>query len=88
MPAAVCCCLILSVRDSQLAAGVTIGDASFQHYTGGVFSDPACGCNGKNCVASKTLPIINHAVAIVGYGADVWIVKNRLGVGLPFATSF
>lgn len=50
---------------------VSINAATFQHYKGGVLSGP--------CDAG-----INHAVTVVGYGADAgghkyWIVKNSWG---------
>jgi C1A family cysteine protease len=44
------------------------------HYSSGVFSDPLC---------SQT--VVNHAMAVVGYGTDpnskmdYWIVRNSWG---------
>jgi len=51
--------------------------ASFQFYTGGVYSDPSCGTN------------LDHAVSIVGYGTmggiDYWKVRNSWGTGWGMA---
>lgn len=41
---------------------------SFQHYDGGIFSDPRCN-QGR----------INHAVLVVGYAPGYWIIKNSWG---------
>jgi len=50
---------------------VVAAHSSFQHYSGGVFSDPSC-----------QYQQLNHAVLAVGYqksGTSYWIVKNSWG---------
>jgi len=56
---------------AQQPVVVSINAVTFQHYKGGVLSGP---CDAR----------INHAVTVVGYGADAgdhkyWIVKNSWG---------
>jgi len=52
----------------SISVAIHVG-SSFQHYNGGVFSDPSCQ-NGQ----------LNHGVLVVGYdktsGTPHWIVKN------------
>jgi len=54
-----------------ISIAVHVG-SSFQHYSGGIFSDPGC--------ASQQA---NHAILAVGYkkseGTPYWIVKNSWG---------
>jgi len=57
-----------------ISIAVHVG-SSFQHYSGGVFSDPSCQYGQ-----------LNHAVLLVGYNKDswgqhYWIVKNSWGTG-------
>ncbi|WAR23588.1 CATL-like protein [Mya arenaria] len=59
---------VASVGPVSVAIHVT---SSFQHYSGGVFTDPTCS-------PSK----LNHGVLVVGYGSsssDYWLVKNSWG---------
>lgn len=56
-----------------IAAGIDSSHESFQHYKSGIYDEQACNKN-----------ISNHAVLIVGYGADekgtnYYIVKNSWG---------
>ncbi|TDG49695.1 hypothetical protein AWZ03_003933 [Drosophila navojoa] len=46
---------------------VCVDASKFQHYRGGIFSDPSCGQH------------VNHAVLAVGYGPDFWLIKNSWG---------
>ena len=47
---------------------VAIDASGFQHYRGGLFYEPHC---------SSTY--LSHAVIVVGYAADYWIIKNSWG---------
>ncbi|KAH8307746.1 hypothetical protein KR044_012238 [Drosophila immigrans] len=46
---------------------VAVDASNFQHYRGGVFND-------GNCRKQ-----VNHAVIVVGYGHDHWLIKNSWG---------
>jgi len=49
---------------------IAVASGAFQHYSGGIFSDPTwCG------------PTKDHAVLAVGYTSDYWLVKNSWGPG-------
>ena len=45
---------------------------SMQNYGGGIYSGNDCSCNCGS---------VNHAVLVVGYAPDYWIVKNSWGTG-------
>ena len=47
---------------------VAIDASGFQHYLGGIFSERTC-----------TRYWLNHAVVVVGYEPNYWIVKNSWG---------
>nr|AJF94915.1 cathepsin L6 [Nephilengys cruentata] len=55
-----------------IAAGLDGSPESFRHYSGGIYSDPAC--------SNTTL---SHALTVIGYGTedgtDYWLVKNSWG---------
>lgn len=55
---------------------------SFQLYSGGVYTDYE-GCNKNSGKGSDTLPNIDHAVVLVGYGTqngqDYYILRNSWG---------
>ncbi|KAL7290085.1 hypothetical protein TKK_0015812 [Trichogramma kaykai] len=51
-----------------IAASINAGLQSFQLYHSGVYDDPACTSN-----------VVNHAMLIVGYTPDEWILKNWWG---------
>ncbi|XP_062136130.1 procathepsin L-like [Drosophila sulfurigaster albostrigata] len=46
---------------------VAVDARNFQHYRGGIFND-------RNCNKQ-----VNHAVIVVGYGSDYWLIKNSWG---------
>ncbi|KAH8370500.1 hypothetical protein KR093_003720 [Drosophila rubida] len=46
---------------------VAVDASGFQHYRRGIFSDPNCRKQ------------VNHAVIVVGYGGDHWLIKNSWG---------
>ncbi|RWS18755.1 dipeptidyl peptidase 1-like protein, partial [Leptotrombidium deliense] len=61
--------------------------SDFQYYKGGIYHHT--GLSGRRVTGSKFNPfeITNHAVLLIGYGADsktgekYWIVKNSWGTG-------
>jgi cathepsin L len=61
------------VASQPIAVAVEATDPDFRHYRSGVYAgSPSCGQR------------INHAVTVVGYGADgvgqeYWVVKNQWG---------
>ncbi|KXZ49007.1 hypothetical protein GPECTOR_24g297 [Gonium pectorale] len=61
---------LLSAVCNQPVAIVLEATDSFQAYSGGVYTGPP-GCGNS----------INHAVLVVGYDAESWIVKNSWGRG-------
>lgn len=46
---------------------VAVDANNFQFYKGGIYSDPSCTRS------------VNHAVLVVGYGPDYWLIKNSWG---------
>jgi len=63
--------LQVAVAQQVVSAAVEADGQGFQFYSGGIYSDPACGT------------VLDHAILIVGYGSqngsDYWIVKNDWG---------
>jgi len=59
-----------SLRKGPLVASIDGDDAKILSYSSGVFWDTICGEDENS---------INHAVTIVGYTADYWIVRNSWG---------
>ncbi|EMS65353.1 Ananain [Triticum urartu] len=60
---------------NPVAVGVEASDPDFRHYMSGVYS-------GSSSCGQR----LNHAVTVVGYGADgsgqeYWVVKNQWGTG-------
>ncbi|XP_023245915.1 cathepsin L1-like [Copidosoma floridanum] len=53
-----------------IAASVNASPKTFQLYHSGVYDDPAC-----------TSDKVNHAMLIVGYTKNAWILKNWWGTG-------
>ncbi|KAL7732356.1 hypothetical protein ACLKA6_004340 [Drosophila palustris] len=45
---------------------VAVDATHFQHYRGGIYTTP---CNRQ----------VNHAVTVVGYGSNYWLIKNSWG---------
>jgi cathepsin X len=59
-------------QNGPISCGMDVTDA-FENYTGGIYSE------------KKLFPLINHEIAIVGYGLDeatqteYWIGRNSWG---------
>lgn len=53
-----------------VTAGIDAHAKSFQLYGGGIYYEPTC---------KSTIDGINHAVLVVGYTPEYWIVKNSYG---------
>lgn len=51
-----------------IAVSINASPKTFQLYSDGIYDDPTC---------SKTA--VNHAMLLVGYGEDYWILKNWWG---------
>lgn len=51
-----------------IAVSINASQKTFQLYSEGIYDDPAC--------SSMT---VNHAMLLVGYGEDYWILKNWWG---------
>ncbi len=65
--------LTYAVAKQPVAVAIEADSRSFQHYTSGVYNDPACGST------------LDHAVHAVGYstdssGQDYWIIANSWDV--------
>ncbi|XP_053205504.1 procathepsin L-like [Panonychus citri] len=56
-----------AVAERVVSVAIHVGD-DFQHYKSGIFDMPFC----------WTITL-NHAVALVGYGTDHWILRNSWG---------
>lgn len=60
-----------AIAKQPVAVTVDAGDYAFQHYMGGIITDPSCGTK------------LDHAILAVGYGnedgTDYYIVKNSWG---------
>ncbi|XP_031334268.1 cathepsin L1-like [Photinus pyralis] len=54
-----------------VVAGMDASAESFQFYGSGIYYEPKCG---------NSIDRLNHAVLIVGYTPDYWIIKNSYGV--------
>ena len=61
--------LLEAVNKSPVPVAIDADQMSFKMYSSGVYDDPAC---------SKT---VNHAVLVVGYDSQSWIIKNSWGKG-------
>jgi C1A family cysteine protease len=59
--------LAVAVEQNPVSVAVAANE-NWQHYTGGVFSDPLC-----------WLTQLNHGVLAIGIQADAWIIKNSWG---------
>ena len=55
------------VNKGVVSIGIEADKSVFQHYHSGVITGSACGTN------------IDHAVAVVGYGSNYFIVRNSWG---------
>ena len=51
-----------------ISVAIDASHHSFMHYSHGIYEEPAC--NVKN---------VDHAVLVVGYTPDYWIIKNSWG---------
>ena len=53
-----------------VVVGIDAGAESFQFYAGGNYYEPKCG---------NSIERLNHAVLLVGYTPESWIIKNSYG---------
>ena len=60
-----------ALRHGPIAAAIDGDDYKIMHYKSGIFDDP------HNCV--NDMKHLNHAVVIVGYTPEYWIVRNSWG---------
>jgi C1A family cysteine protease len=56
-----------AVNLGAVSVGVEADQYAFQHYTGGVIDDKYCGT------------LVDHAVVVVGYTSNSFIVRNSWG---------
>lgn len=61
--------LLEAVNQSPVPVAIDADQLSFKLYSTGVYDDPACSTN------------VNHAVLVVGYDSQSWIIKNSWGTG-------
>ena len=59
-----------ALRHGPIVASIDGDDPKIQHYQSGVFTDTVCGEDEDS---------LNHAIVIVGYTKDFWIVRNSWG---------
>jgi putative hemolysin len=82
----VACSDITAIKTAIMTYGVVdaavyVG-ATFQNYTGGIYTDNKKTCNSSPCYYTPT----NHAVSLVGWGVDpvageYWILRNSWSEG-------
>ncbi|EFJ34181.1 hypothetical protein SELMODRAFT_83797, partial [Selaginella moellendorffii] len=58
--------LIKAVSKTPVTVGICGSDQNFQNYRSGILSGQCC--NSRN-----------HAVLVIGYGTEDWIIKNSWG---------
>ncbi len=66
--------LLAKAAKGPIAVGINASGRGFQLYQSGVYTDSSCTSSG-----------INHAVTLVGWGADYWLLKNQWGTSKPSA---
>lgn len=59
-----------ALRHGPIIASIDGDDKKIENYHSGIFSDTVCGTDEQH---------LNHAVVIVGYTKDYWIVRNSWG---------
>jgi C1A family cysteine protease len=59
--------MVTAIAQQPVSIGIEADQRSFQLYTSGIFDDPKCGTN------------IDHAVNLVGYTNDYFILRNSWG---------
>jgi len=55
-----------------VAVAIDASLSTFTYYSSGIYSDPSCSAE-----------LLDHAVTVVGWGEDYWLVKNSWGTCTP-----
>ena len=56
------------INEGPISIAIDAGHKSFVFYDHGIYYEPECGNKEEN---------LDHAVLLVGYGKNYWLVKNR-----------
>lgn len=60
------------ITNGPLSVAIDASSFAFQVYSSGLYNPTSCSSNGKT---------VDHAVNIIGYGSNYWIVRNSWGTG-------